>query len=975
METSQSQPPIKLTRVEWLQYILFWSWNLIFLAFMSFGFAPIVLPETFVAVRTGSIPATFLLYGLVLASIPVIVIILGLTVLRRSPDRLFALGYVIEGPLMLMLAVRFFLIRQATPGTLLLMLIALSGMAAFLWYLLDQYRGRRRSGVEFLRLAGLTMMALTSLYAAIWIAFYAIPLGVEILRSLGYFISHLPRILVDLWQGLGQIISDTPLMLPFSLLGFILLGYTATLIVLTPIVVPYLSFRAWWRTLEALKDRLGWVRPAVVVSVMVLVCAGMFYLVNQQPQQHAFALLETPPATPAEAQSLLQKSDSIRSGLLNAYLAPFRYISAEGEVNHVSDIYANSIKLPRQQAFAVQRLYESVASPLLYKPVKRPDVKNLVDNQALVNEPQQAARLYQRFFDTPITQGERQTIVRSVRSTWSANQAEAAWQAVDDREVRLLRQELTLTEHGDWADVDLQEVYQNQTTDQQEVIYYFNLPESAVLTGVWLGDNPDKETAYNFQVAPRGAAQAVYREQVRRSIDPALLEQIGPRQYRLRVYPIPPMRTTYDQRRSRTLVEEAQPLYLWLSWREMAEGDSWPMAKLAFLRNVYWDNGTERLVNGQPMRAEANAWLPASLPVAGENQAQAHRVDLAGGKTVLAIPSGQAVLPDLPEKLRIGVVLDRSYSMQAHAAEVASTLDQLKSLTNLDTPVDVYLTASPYRGAPPSIKTLNELSEQDLVYYGGQNAAQLLAQYDTLRKAERSNQQYDALLVLTDGSGYELGASEAQPVESSAPIWIVHAGADIPLGYDDQTLQAIQASGGGVASSLDEALERIAVHHSALGLQQSADLVDGYLWSVLPTSEVDQAIPVGVKSIAHQPDEPFAALAARRLILAEIQRNRGTINQLDTLDALHALALKYQIVSPYSSMIVLINEQQQNLLDNLTEGEDRYQREVEALAETTPGSRLPLTGVPEPHEWLLLGLAVAMLVWLAFRRQKLAVRF
>jgi hypothetical protein len=28
---------------------------------------------------------------------------------------------------------------------------------------------------------------------------------------------------------------------------------------------------------------------------------------------------------------------------------------------------------------------------------------------------------------------------------------------------------------------------------------------------------------------------------------------------------------------------------MWLAWRQMAEGDTWPMPGLAHLRNVYWD--------------------------------------------------------------------------------------------------------------------------------------------------------------------------------------------------------------------------------------------------------------------------------------------------------------------------------------------------------------------------------------------------
>jgi len=144
------------TRLEWVQFVLFWSWNLIFVAFMLFGFGPVMLPETFLSVRTGLIPIQFLLYALVLSLIPVACLILGLTVLRRSPSRLFALGYVIEGPLMLVLAIRFFAIRQTTPGLLLPIAIILFGMGAFLWTLLDKRAGNRHPLVEGLRLAGLT---------------------------------------------------------------------------------------------------------------------------------------------------------------------------------------------------------------------------------------------------------------------------------------------------------------------------------------------------------------------------------------------------------------------------------------------------------------------------------------------------------------------------------------------------------------------------------------------------------------------------------------------------------------------------------------------------------------------------------------------------------------------------------------------------------------------------------------------------
>jgi hypothetical protein len=60
-------------------------------------------------------------------------------------------------------------------------------------------------------------------------------------------------------------------------------------------------------------------------------------------------------------------------------------------------------------------------------------------------------------------------------------------------------------------------------------------------------------------------------------------------------------------------------------------------------------------------------------------------------------------------------------------------------------------------------------------------------------------------------------------------------------------------------------------------------------------------------------------------------------------------------------MIVLVDDRQQQLLDKLAQQDDRFQRELEQIGETTP---VNVTGVPEPHEWLLIGLALVMLAWL-----------
>jgi hypothetical protein len=185
-----------------------------------------------------------------------------------------------------------------------------------------------------------------------------------------------------------------------------------------------------------------------------------------------------------------------------------------------------------------------------------------------------------------------------------------------------------------------------------------------------------------------------------------------------------------------------------------------------------------------------------------------------------------------------------------------------------------------------------------------------------------------------------------------------------------------------VAGSLDEALQRLALAlNIGAGEEVAApvvDLVDGYVWEVLPSAQAEAELAslagTDTQRVQLEPAEsPFAALAARRLVLAEMQRQRGTITQLETLDALHTLAVDYEIVTPYSSMIVLVTQQQESMLERLSDDSDRYQREVEGMGDTMPSSPLPLTGVPEPQEWLLLALAAALLVYLSYRQRSPAL--
>jgi hypothetical protein len=131
-------------------------------------------------------------------------------------------------------------------------------------------------------------------------------------------------------------------------------------------------------------------------------------------------------------------------------------------------------------------------------------------------------------------------------------------------------------------------------------------------------------------------------------------------------------------------------------------------------------------------------------------------------------------------------------------------------------------------------------------------------------------------------------------------------------------------------------------------------VVDGYVWQVVQ----DDADEIS--------EDEFGPFGARRLILAEMYRHRASLDRVETLDYLHTIAVEHSVVTPYSSMIVLVNEIQHKRLDNLEEQDDRFLREHEDVGETLP--EMGVTAVPEPEEWLLLAVAAGMLLLYARKR-------
>ena len=394
-------------------------------------------------------------------------------------------------------------------------------------------------------------------------------------------------------------------------------------------------------------------------------------------------------------------------------------------------------------------------------------------------------------------------------------------------------------------------------------------------------------------------------------------------------------------------------MHLWLTYQVMAKNNSFALPELTEKRNIYWNKNTKRIYNTKSVRGDREAWLPPSLPAVAQTTPQQHQINFPNGYQISAQP---LVTPEkfLPESERFAVVVDTSYSMRDKTKELKQNINWLLanglgdlSFGNGD--ADIYLTDV---GFPPErIDDISQFDTEKVTFFGTLQYQEMLEQFLQLRGDTR----YNGLILVTDEGSYELSDDSQEMPKLSAPLWMLHLGA-MPPAYDDATLKLMQKSGGGVATKLTEVFQQVTAK-SKLG-KSVVSVADGYAWFMEKKS--------GEETI----EDSFAPLAAQQLVLG--LSKKMNLDTLEELDAIHAIAKTYKIVTPYSSMIVLVNDEQREALKRAETAADRFNRKVEDGKEqlTDPNNPLDPLSVPEPG--MVLGMvAMGIALWIS---QKLKVK-
>ncbi|MGB3691627.1 MAG: TIGR02921 family PEP-CTERM protein [Spirulinaceae cyanobacterium] len=902
---------------------VFWFWNLAFLLVIYGGLLPLLGTGFWLAGLRGEIEREFFFVFVAILLIPLATVAIARLTFSLEPNKLIRLFYGLEAPLILLLLIRLFILRELTPASHLVIGTLLVCLLGFFVELVNGY-GEENRLLASLQLGVHTLMLLVGVGVGILLAFYAVPIGAFFWEWFWdfYWLTGIWRALTQDWiSWIEFIIYGAPMILLFIL--------SATLFILMPLFWVTFYIKSGTRIIQRFRSDYG--KKATISGVLGVLTAWFILFVgfNHQPQTQAFELLNKSPQTNSEKTALLKKTPTIRRGLINAYLYSYRYLSPGEDSNSIAYLYRNAFDLNESASQIFQDGFNTLISPFLYQGSSEDNTK--------------AEQLYEEFFDLPIQKGEKDAIRHALKSTFILDEAKAGVLNIDEKRVWLKSQDITLTPQGDWAEIELYEVYENQTNDVEEILYYFSLPESAVVTGVWLGDSADRDKRFTFQVSPRGAAQKVYNSQVRRErpVDPALLEQVGPRNYRLRAFPVPPRLPLGQQPAD---PEAPTQMHLWLTYKVMQQPQGWALPKLAERRNIFWTKASLRSQNGAKVKGDGKNWLPAFLPAQKPYQPQKQQISLSEGYRLTATPLTEKDYV-LPKKESLAIILDTSHSMGENSQKVEETFTWLKK--NGFSDADLYLTATG-KYAPQFLDDIQSFPANKQVFYGKLQLKEMLYQFVKLQ----GNNSYNNIIVLTDASNYELADDSKDVPDIKSPLWVVHLGDSLAPAYDDASLKVIQDSQGGVATALPEVLKRAATQ-SQLG----SNVIDNYSWSVTTTQAEATT------------KQDFAPLATRQLIKSLSAQSDG--NSVKELDKIHNLAKKYAIVTPYSSMIVLVNDEQRQALKAAEAEDDRFDRTVEDGKEelAQPGNPLDNTSnVPEPG--LILAVIMTIPFALVFRRYK-----
>lgn len=711
--------------------------------------------------------------------------------------------------------------------------------------------------------------------------------------------------------------------LPFVLAGLLFLTFLTFL----PYIVLFFATKMFVAAREEVGKRLGEERMGSWTAITLLVAALLVVISSYQADAswllarlEAFAQAASFEQREELARELAPHEGRIKQAVEDAIDARRRYFLTKDH-DFLSRTYHELFSLPTAAADTIQAGFTILASPFVYR---GPTDMN-----------GQLSTAYQDLFG---------------KSIWEVSYPAKFKQPEN---VRLLSRKVQVKtdSSGLLAKVSVEEEYENTSYSMEEVIYEFSLPSEAAVFALRLG--PDLE--HQGVIAPRGAAREVYEEELRKSRDPALLEQTGPRQYRLRVFPIP------GKNDSRTLNGKNQRVMFAYAVGAASEGlaelgEGYPLPKYVKEQNVFTDTSTDisYSVDGSQVSASVGAQF-IGKPAGGRAEADPctsttilSSDDTIEGVVVKLVPhladerieadfacdrSGKIKLLGNIANQKIALLYDVSYQNRDNrsARELREFLAENRQFVAANR-VDLYLFNDRLSSARALSATLK--NDLNLVYFGKSDLAKALGSF---------NGFYDMAAIVVYSDEEAAVFTPQNLPQARFPIYLVQASNAIPA-YSNELTRFVLQSGGQVTDSFSEAVNHFAISQRLQKEVEKELLFVGPYWSIRAESFFNLNLPpilVG-KTLTVVENDALGYLAARAYILNKLASYTGSLEYDKAfLDELNQLAEERSVVTPYSSLIALVTAEQRERLEQEKGELDRYEVRREEMGMIRRPQMLP----------------------------------
>lgn len=873
---SMPQPPGEMIRYKGpsgvmtgLTNLFFWGYNLYFALVIWLWLLSAVRSITSWGVFRG-------LLMIVLAITPVAA--MGLAIrnkLWKSGGSLLKLFFLIELPVVLACVLPLSVMTQTTPFMVLVVLSALG--VPMVLYFYEAQTPMPQKGLRMilgLQQAVMMMAGYLGLLLLYWVPIILGGLAKTFLGNMFYPLSYgggyspgVEPIVGSLFQGA--------------------IGILILLLITGVLLVPYLLIVVLWRAWDKTRQELAQTLPeeqvtgtiAILAAVIITIGGAAAYqpsstrLVGELKKISTLATFDQQENAAAQIRPQEAKLKQIITDMQYTYR---KYLLTRDD-RSLQGAYEVVFNMGPGLAGAIQKSFLAAAYPLVYQG-ERGDYSQLATNfQYVFGYP---------VYETKTTQPvEVQTVLMTYRKV-------------------TVKPELA----GAAATVAIEEEYDNQTFQQQEVIYEFSLPTGAAVTGLRLG----ADLEFPGVIAPKGAAQRTYEQQLQTRRDPALLEETGPGQYRLRVFPIPGKNDFNTLKGKRQKVE--------YTYAVTADPKGVPLPVVNKKTNVFTNTSTQWLLSTGGRLKEDEKFAPGtgfdpcvqkveqtiggdSLTASVESVARSDKLKrLACGGIKEAMQSINGA--------KIGIFYDVSAANKDDQTwkDLTKMLNEDKGFVSRNT-VELYK-YNEILGAPVRL-TEEEIDDVKINYFGRSNVWKALASL---------KDRYDMVIVVT-------GAKEAWTNQSmfafspATQVFIMHTGT--VAAYPMQITSKLTQSRGSVVSTVEEAVREYALEGATREeLGPAAEVIDRYFGVGFSGREMTSQIPAPVAS----ENAGLEAVVNRALVKTAVAANPTDVSgNIAILDQLNEFADAAQVVTPYSSLIALVNELQMQQLENWKQAYNRYQ--------------------------------------------------